>query len=96
MQIGDPVDFWRVEALEPDALVRLHAEMRLPGEAWLEWRIEPEGAGSHVSQLGRFHPRGLWGRAYWLSVAPFHRFVFPSLLDGIAADAESHSQREAA
>ncbi len=89
MQVGDPVDFWRVEALEPDALVRLHAEMKLPGEAWLEWRVEPEGTGSHVFQLGRFHPRGLLGRAYWLAVAPFHRFVFPSLLDGIAEDAEA-------
>ena len=91
MHVGDPVDFWRVEALEPDRRVRLHAEMKLPGEAWLEWRIEPDGDGSHVYQLGRFHPRGLWGRAYWFSVAPFHRFVFPSLLDGIAVDAE---QRE--
>jgi uncharacterized protein YbjT (DUF2867 family) len=96
MQVGDPVDFWRVEALEPDALVRLHAEMKLPGEAWLEWRIEPEGTGSHVFQLGRFHPRGLWGRAYWLSVAPFHRFVFPSLLDGIAEDAATHARHQAA
>lgn len=88
MHVGDPVDFWRVEALEPFALVRLHAEMKLPGEAWLEWRIEPEGDGSRVFQLGRFHPRGLWGRCYWFAVAPFHRFVFPSLLDGIAHDAE--------
>jgi uncharacterized protein YbjT (DUF2867 family) len=88
MHVGDPVDFWRVEALERDARVRLHAEMKLPGEAWLEWRIEPDGAGSRVFQLARFHPRGLWGRCYWFAVAPFHRFVFPSLLNGIADDAE--------
>ncbi len=88
MHVGDAVDFWRVEALEPAARVRLRAEMKLPGEAWLEWRIEPEGGGSHVYQLGRFHPRGLWGRCYWFVVAPFHRFVFPSLLDGIADDAQ--------
>jgi uncharacterized protein YbjT (DUF2867 family) len=94
MHVGDPVDFWRVEALEPDERVRLHAEMKLPGEAWLEWRIEPEGEGSHVWQLGRFHPRGLWGRAYWFAVAPFHRFVFPSLLDGIADDAAEVSRRQ--
>lgn len=88
LRVGDPVDFWRVEALEPNARVRLRAEMKLPGEAWLEWRIEPEGAGSHVHQLARYHPRGLWGRIYWFSVAAFHRFVFPGLLAGIARDAE--------
>jgi uncharacterized protein YbjT (DUF2867 family) len=93
MRVGDPVDFWRVEDLAPDTCVRLHAEMKLPGEAWLEWRIEPEGDGSHVHQLGRFHPRGLWGRCYWFAVAPFHRLVFPGLLDGIADDAERHRAR---
>ncbi len=95
MHVGDAVDFWRVEALEHDALVRLHAEMRLPGQAWLEWRVEPEAGGSRIFQLGRFHPRGLWGRCYWLAVSPFHRFVFPSLLDGIAEDAEQRARVEA-
>jgi uncharacterized protein YbjT (DUF2867 family) len=89
LRVGDPLDFWRVELLEPGRRVRLHAEMKLPGEAWLEWRIEPERDGCHVHQLARYHPRGLWGRAYWLSVAPFHRFVFPGLLAGIARDAEA-------
>jgi uncharacterized protein YbjT (DUF2867 family) len=89
LRVGDPLDFWRVELLEPDARVRLHAEMKLPGEAWLEWRIELEDGGCHVYQLARYHPRGLWGRVYWFSVAPFHRFVFPGLLAGIARDAEA-------
>jgi uncharacterized protein YbjT (DUF2867 family) len=89
LRVGDPLDFWRVELLDPNHRVRLHAEMKLPGQAWLEWRIEPEGDGSHVHQLARYHPRGLWGRAYWLTVAPFHRFVFPGLLAGIARDAEA-------
>jgi len=88
LRVGEPLDFWRVEALEPDRLVRLRAEMHLPGDAWLEWRIQPDGDDAClVSQLARFHPRGLLGRAYWLVVAPFHRFVFPGLLDGIAAEA---------
>ena len=87
LRVGDPVDFWRVEAIETDRLLRLHAEMRLPGEAWLEWRIEPDGDGCQVHQFARFHPRGLWGRAYWFSVAPFHGFVFPGLLRGIVDDA---------
>jgi uncharacterized protein YbjT (DUF2867 family) len=76
LRVGDPLDFWRVEALEPGRLLRLRAEMRLPGEAWLEWRITPTVSGSHLEQRALFHPRGLWGRAYWWSVAPFHHFVF--------------------
>ena len=89
LRVGDAVDFWRVEELVPDQLVRLRAEMRLPGAAWLEWRLEPQGdERCVVHQTARFHPRGLWGRAYWLGVAPFHRFVFPALLAGIERDAE--------
>ncbi len=87
LRVGDPVDFWRVEAIDDGTLLRLHAEMKVPGEAWLEWKIEPDGAGSTLRQFARFHPRGLWGRAYWYSVAPFHGFVFPGLLHGIADDA---------
>jgi uncharacterized protein YndB with AHSA1/START domain len=90
LRVGDALDFWRVEALEPGRLVRLRAEMRLPGDAWLEWTIEPvpgDPTRSVVHQLARFHPRGLLGRAYWAGVAPFHRFVFPGLLAGIADDA---------
>lgn len=90
LRIGDPLDFWRVEDLVPDELVRLRAEMELPGDAWLEWRITPvdDGRACTVHQLARYHPRGLLGRAYWLAVAPFHRFVFPDMLDGIGRDAE--------
>jgi len=90
LRVGEALDFWRVEAIEPDRLVRLHAEMVLPGEAWLEWHIEPDGAtGATVRQVALFRPRGLWGSAYWYSIAPFHRFVFPGLLDGILTDAET-------
>ena len=96
LRVGDAVDFWRVEALEPERLVRLRAEMRLPGQAWLEWRIEPIGDdGCTVRQVARYHPRGLWGRVYWLGVAPFHRFVFPALLEGVARDAEQHASATA-
>lgn len=89
--IGDPVDFWRVSALVPDHLLRLRAEMRLPGSASLEWQIEPIEGDAHrskVVQKATFVPRGLWGRAYWYAVAPFHQFVFPGLLDGLVAAAE--------
>ena len=88
MSVGDPLDFWRVEALIPDSLLRLRAEMRLPGDAWLQWEIEPDGSGATITQTARFHPRGLLGRLYWIAVAPFHRFIFPGLLAGICADAE--------
>ena len=92
LRVGDPVDFWRVEAVEPGRLLRLRAEMRLPGEASLEWHIEPLPSSTgrpicRVRQTATFVPRGLWGRAYWYSVVPFHRMVFPDLLDGIARDA---------
>jgi hypothetical protein len=88
--VGDPVDFWRVEAVIPERQLRLHAEMRLPGEAWLTWELSSsEGAGTRITQTAEFRPRGLLGRIYWLAVAPFHRFVFPGLLAGMIADAES-------
>lgn len=76
---GDVVDFWRVEAIERGRLLRLRAEMRLPGEAWLEWEITPTPTGARLDQRARFQPRGLWGRAYWYGVAPFHRFIFRPL-----------------
>lgn len=88
LSVGDPLDFWRVEALDVDRLLRLRAEMLLPGDAWLQWEIEPTPSGSKIVQTARFHPRGLLGRLYWLAVAPFHRFVFPSLLAGLCDDAE--------
>jgi uncharacterized protein YbjT (DUF2867 family) len=87
--IGEPLDFWRVEDLVPGRRFRLHAEMRLPGEAWLTWDVEPEGSGARITQTAEFRPRGLLGRLYWVSVAPFHRFVFPGLLRGIVADSEA-------
>ncbi len=87
LAVGEPVDFWRVEDLEVDRTVVLHAEMRLPGEAWLEWELTPLATCTRLTQTARFRPRGLWGRIYWYGVAPFHRLVFPGLLQGIAEDA---------
>jgi len=86
LRIGDVVDFWRVEALEPARLLRLRAEMRLPGDAWLEWSITPaaDRDGALLVQRALFRPRGLFGRAYWYALAPFHRFIFGPLADRIA------------
>jgi uncharacterized protein YbjT (DUF2867 family) len=85
LRVGDPLDFWRVEALEPGRLLRLRAEMRLPGEAWLEWTVTPTATGAHLEQRALFHPRGLYGRAYWLAVSPFHRLIFRPMAERLAA-----------
>jgi uncharacterized protein YbjT (DUF2867 family) len=96
LAVGDALDFWRVQIAQPNRLLRLHAEMRLPGEAWLEWDLAPEGTGTRIVQTAEYRPRGLLGRAYWLGVAPFHRLVFPRLLAAIVADAESRHPVEPA
>lgn len=98
LRAGDAVDFWRVEALEPDHLVRLRAEMKLPGEAWLEWRIEPDASGgrTRLHQRARFHPRGLAGRAYWYALLPFHRLIFGPLARRIGQLAEERAAHCAA
>ncbi len=95
LRVGDPLDFWRVEAIEPNRLLRLRAEMLLPGDAWLEWRIstDPDGR-TRLEQLARFHPRGLFGRAYWYAVMPFHVFVFGPLVRRLAAAAERHTNAQ--
>ena len=94
LSVGEPVDFWRVENLDVDRLLVLHAEMRLPGEAWLEWSMEPVGAGTLLVQTARYRPRGLLGRLYWYAVAPFHRLIFRGLLHGIAHDATATTMSE--
>lgn len=82
--VGDVVDFWRVDAIEPGRLLRLRAEMRLPGVAWLEFRVDVHPRGSQLVQRARFHPRGLWGRVYWYALAPFHSWIFPRMARRIA------------
>ncbi len=81
---GDTIDFWRVEAVEPDCRLRLQAEMKLPGRAWLEFEVTPDGDGSIIRQTAVFDPVGLLGLAYWYVLYPIHRFVFRGMLDGIA------------
>lgn len=89
LRVGDVLDFWRVEALEPARNLRLRAEMRLPGAAWLEWTMTPETGGTRLDQRARFHPRGLFGRVYWYALLPFHRFVFGPMAARIAERAET-------
>jgi uncharacterized protein YbjT (DUF2867 family) len=93
--VGEPVDFWRVEDVETGRRLVLRAEMRLPGEAWLEWEVGRSAKGTLLVQTARFRPRGLLGRAYWLAVAPFHRLVFSGLVAGISGDAERDAELSA-
>ncbi|MGI8869412.1 MAG: SDR family oxidoreductase [Mycobacteriales bacterium] len=90
--VGETVDFWRVEEIERGHLLRLRAEMRVPGLAWLEMRVQDGPDAEHASyhQRAIFHPRGLAGHAYWWAVKPFHGVVFGGMQRNIArAAAES-------
>lgn len=82
--VGDTLDWWRVEAFEPDRLLRLAAEMRLPGRAWLEFEVKPEANGSTIHQTAVFDPVGLSGQIYWYGIFPLHAWVFRGMLAGIA------------
>ncbi|MCK6557028.1 SDR family oxidoreductase [Candidatus Binatia bacterium] len=84
---GDAMDCWRVEAYEPDRRLRLFAEMKLPGRAWLEFDVRPAGDGSEIRQTAIFDPVGLSGLAYWYGVYPLHQLIFAGMLRRIAAHA---------
>jgi hypothetical protein len=86
---GDRVDFWRVEAFEPDRRLRLAAEMRVPGRAWLEFEVcEEKDGGSTIRQTAVFDPAGLFGLLYWYALYPVHQYVFGGMLRGIVSAAE--------
>ena len=81
LDAGDALDFWRViYANKAQQKLLLYAEMRLPGEAWLEFKIED----NLLKQTATFRPRGLWGRLYWYSVLPFHGFIFKGMIKNLA------------
>lgn len=84
LRVGDAVDFWRVEAIEPNRLLRLAAEMRLPGRAWLQFEVQSDDEGCVIRQTALFDPIGLPGLVYWYSVYPLHELVFAGMLNNIA------------
>jgi uncharacterized protein YbjT (DUF2867 family) len=88
LNVGDAVDWWRVEMIVPDREVRLVAEMKLPGRAWLEFEVEPDGDGAVVRQTAIFDPLGLFGLIYWYALYPIHQLIFAGMLRGIARRAE--------
>lgn len=90
---GESLDFWRVTKVEPGHELVLEAQMRVPGRAWLSWTIERDGdcdAGElELRQIAHFAPRGLWGRAYWYAMLPFHWAIFARMARAIARHAET-------
>jgi uncharacterized protein YbjT (DUF2867 family) len=93
LRAGDALDFWRVETIVPGRLLRLRAEMKLPGRAWLQFEVEPDTTtpgvpGAWITQTAMFDPVGLLGPLYWYSVWPLHQWVFAGMLRQIARAAE--------
>ncbi|WP_026361165.1 SDR family oxidoreductase [Amycolatopsis nigrescens] len=89
LNLGDAVDWWRVEEIERGKLLRLRAEMKVPGGAWLELRAEPlDGGRSRYHQRAVFLPKGLLGHAYWWAIAPFHGIVFGGMVRNLVRTAE--------
>jgi uncharacterized protein YbjT (DUF2867 family) len=85
--VGATLDFWRVETFEADRKLRLGAEMKLPGRAWLEFEVEGNNSHSTIRQTAIFDPLGIWGLVYWYGLFPFHQFVFSGMLRGIVSAA---------
>ena len=83
-RVGDTLDFWRVEAYEPGRRLRLAAEMKLPGRAWLEFEAVPDATGTTIHQTAVFDPIGLAGLLYWYALVPVHGFIFGGMLREIA------------
>ena len=83
VQPGDSLDFWRVEAFEARHLMRLQAEMKVPGRAWLQFEVQPDEQGSQITQTAIFDPLGLGGLLYWYSLYPIHWLIFRGMLRGI-------------
>lgn len=93
IRVGDAIDFWRVEAIEPDNLLRLRAEMRVPGKAWLQYELAPvegEPDTTVITQTAFYEPKGLIGLLYWWLFYIPHRFIFPGMLRELGRRAEAH------
>jgi uncharacterized protein YbjT (DUF2867 family) len=92
LRVGDALDFWRVETVVPNQLLRLRAEMKVPGQAWLQFQVTPRDAQQTLlSQTAFFAPKGLVGWAYWYALYPIHQVIFSGLIDEIARRAVARS-----
>ncbi|WP_313888787.1 SDR family oxidoreductase [Mycolicibacterium sp. CBMA 226] len=93
---GDALDFWRVERIERPHLLRLRAEMRAPGRAWLQWELQSHGDGAtRLHQRAIFFPKGLAGRLYWYALMPFHGIIFTGMIRNIGVEASKEGTRAA-
>jgi hypothetical protein len=89
IELGDTVDFFRVVKIEPKRMIRLKAEMKLPGDGWLQFEAEPvEGNLISIVQTVFFAPRGLLGTVYWYLLHPIHRLIFAKMINKLASNAE--------
>jgi uncharacterized protein YbjT (DUF2867 family) len=91
LRVGDTIDFWRVEKFEPNHLLRLVAEMKLPGRAWLEFEVTGDDSVSTIRQTAIFDPIGLFGRIYWYALYPFHQLIFKGMLRRIVSSSLSEN-----
>jgi uncharacterized protein YbjT (DUF2867 family) len=96
LRAGDALDFWRVEVCEPGRRLRLYAEMRLPGRAWLDFQIHPDANGCLLRQVAEFDPAGLAGRLYWYALVPIHAAIFSGMVTALAARAKAFPVETAA
>jgi hypothetical protein len=96
IRVGDALDFWRVEAVEPGCLMRLRAEMKVPGEAWLQFEARPvEDGKTLLVQTAFLAPKGLLGFLYWYGLYPFHGVIFGNMIGKLAEQAEIWAARDA-
>jgi uncharacterized protein YbjT (DUF2867 family) len=90
LRIGDPLDFWRVEDIQENRLLRLRAEMKVPGRAWLQFKSEPmENDQTRLVQTAMFAPKGLFGLIYWYGLYPIHGLIFSRMVKKLAQAAEA-------
>ena len=88
LRVGDVLDCWRVEAMEPDRRLRLSADMKLPGRAWLEFEVKVVDGVTHVYQTSIFDPVGLSGLLYWYGIYPLHQIIFSGMLKAVVKQGE--------
>ena len=94
LRVGDALDFWRVEQIEDNKVLRLAAEMKVPGRAWLEFEVTKTETGCTIRQTAIFDPVGLFGIVYWYSLFPLHEFVFSGMLRNICKAARANSKTQ--
>ena len=90
VRVGDAIDYWRVEAVERDRFLLLRAEIKMPGRAWLRFKVVPiDGGGSRLLQTAFFAPKGLFGLLYWYALYPIHNLIFSGLIRKLAQRADA-------